>query len=141
MQTRPIVTLQVGSCLEEERKEIGIKGDFRLEAVCKKREKIRSLGTGTRTLTSNVHTQLLEGNAMSSVPGEGAAMEHPGAGVGDGILVAVHHSHAILQVVSHLHILDDVVVEVDLESWERKRVRQMETYKQTERQMGRQADR
>lgn len=74
-----------------------------------------------KTLTSNIDAQLLEGNAVSPIPREGTAMEHPGAGVGDGILVAVHHTHAVLQVVPHLHILDYVVMEVYLEGWRGKR--------------------
>lgn len=52
---------------------------------------------------------------MSPVAGEGTAVKHPSAGVDDGILVAVYDTHTILQVVPHLHVLDDMVVEVDLE--------------------------
>ena len=68
-------------------------------------------------LTSNVYTQLLESNAMPSIPRESAGMEYSGTGVYNGILVTVHNTHSILQVVTDFHILDDVVVEVNLKGY------------------------
>lgn len=78
--------------------------------------------TDTNIPTSNIDTQLLQGDAMSPVPGKRAALEHPGAGVGDGVLVAVHHTHPILQVVPHLYVLYNVVVEVYLKRCGREMV-------------------